>query len=263
VADGRARGTSPATDDTQERLVKDEPVHDPSLEPPAVEEADDATALAADPPVADGVDGTALAADAPVADGADDTAAAAEVGPTDDLPADATGGDAPHSFVPEEVSDPDPRSHEELLAELGEAESRRDEYLDDLRRARAEFENFRRRTLREGGSQREAGKADVATGLLEVLDDLDRTLEAAEASPDESLAKGVSLVADKLVRSLQAVGLEQVARTGVAFDPNVHEAVQQRPAEEPREEPVVAEVLRPGYRLGDRVLRPAMVVVEQ
>jgi molecular chaperone GrpE len=167
------------------------------------------------------------------------------------------------SLAPDEVAQPDPRSPEELLAELGEAESRRDEYLDDLRRARAEFENFRKRTMREGGTQREAGRAEVVTSLLEVLDDLDRTLDAAEGSSDETLAKGVTLVADKLVRSLMAQGLERVADTGVAFDPNVHEAVQQRPSDEPRDEPAVAEVLRPGYRLGDRTLRPAMVVVEQ
>jgi molecular chaperone GrpE len=205
----------------------------------------------------------------------DEVAAAAEVGPTDppsEAPSDGSGspsdevpnlGDAGSSFVPDEVTEPDPRSQDELLAELFEAESRRDEYLDDLRRARAEFENFRKRTMREGGLQRDAGKAELATSLLEVLDDLDRTLEAADASADESLAKGVTLVADKLVRSLRAQGLEQVAETGVPFDPNVHEAVQQRNADEPRDEPVVAEVLRPGYRIGDRVLRAAMVVVEQ
>jgi molecular chaperone GrpE len=209
----------------------------------------------------------------------DEVAAAAEVGPTDpptDPPSDAASdgsgspsdeaashGDASSPFVPDEVTEPDPRSQDELLAELFEAESRRDEYLDDLRRARAEFENFRKRTMREGGLQRDAGKAELATSLLEVLDDLDRTLEAADASADETLAKGVTLVADKLVRSLRAQGLEQVAETGVPFDPNVHEAVQQRSADEPRDEPVVAEVLRPGYRIGDRVLRAAMVVVEQ
>jgi molecular chaperone GrpE len=213
----------------------------------------------------------------------DEVAAAAEVGPTDpptdaanDAANDGSGSpsaeeaheardhhDADSPFVPDEVTEPDPRSQDELLAELFEAESRRDEYLDDLRRARAEFENFRKRTMREGGLQRDAGKAELASSLLEVLDDLDRTLEAADASADETLAKGVTLVADKLVRSLRAQGLEQVAETGVPFDPNVHEAVQQRSADEPRDEPVVAEVLRPGYRIGDRVLRAAMVVVEQ
>jgi molecular chaperone GrpE len=202
----------------------------------------------------------------------DEVAAAAEVGPTEapaaelplddaDVAPDATG-EVP-DLHPDELTTEDPRSKEELLAELAEAESRRDEYLDDLRRARAEFENFRKRTLRESSTQREAGKAEAVGGLLEVLDDLDRTVEAAEGTVDESLGKGITLVAEKLVRSLQALGLERIDRTGVAFDPNVHEAVQQRPSEQGRDEPVVAEVFRPGYALGDRVLRPAMVVVEQ
>lgn len=157
----------------------------------------------------------------------------------------------------------DPRSREELLAALSEAEQSRDDYLDGMQRARAEFENYRRRTMREGASQRDAGKAELAEGLLDVLDDLDRTLEAADASADESLARGVQLVAEKLVGALRAAGLERIDRTGVAFDPNHHEAVQQTEADEPREQPVVAEVLRPGYVLGERVLRAAMVVVEQ
>lgn len=158
---------------------------------------------------------------------------------------------------------PDPRSHQELVAALADAERQRDEYLDDLRRARAEFENFRKRTMREGATQREAGRTDVTEGLLEVLDDLDRTLEAAGQSEDDSLAKGVELVADKLMRALQSSGLQRVDATGVVFDPTEHEAVQQLPADEPRDEPIVAQVLRPGYRLGERVLRAAMVVVEQ
>jgi molecular chaperone GrpE len=214
------------------------------------------------------------ARDRDLAPDADEVAAAAEVGPTDGRPTESRAdgpvddpvtdvADEAPDLHPEEVVTEDPRSKEELLAELAEAESRRDEYLDDLRRARAEFENFRKRTLRESGSQREAGKADAVGGLLEVLDDLDRTVEASDGSADESLAKGVTLVAEKLVRSLQALGLERIDRTGVAFDPNVHEAVQQRPSDEARDEPVVAEVFRPGYRLGDRVLRAAMVVVEQ
>ena len=157
----------------------------------------------------------------------------------------------------------DTRTREELLAALVEAEQQRDDYLDGVQRARAEFENYRRRTMREGASQREAGKAELAEGLLEVLDDLDRTLAAAEASEDEALARGVQLVAEKLVGALRASGLERIDATGVAFDPNLHEAVQQTEADEPRDEPVVAQMLRPGYLLGERVLRAAMVVVEQ
>jgi molecular chaperone GrpE len=157
----------------------------------------------------------------------------------------------------------DPRSAAELRAELSAAEAQRDDYLDDLRRARAEFENFRKRTTRESAGQRDLGRADVASALLEALDDLDRTLEAAEASADEGLAKGVGLVADKLVRTLQGFGLQRIDEVGAPFDPNVHEAVSQQSAEEAIDEPRVAQVFRPGYRLGERVLRPAMVVVEQ
>ncbi len=163
----------------------------------------------------------------------------------------------------EAVAAADPRSKGELLSELTTAEGKRDEYLDDLRRSHAEFENYRRRMMRDGATQREAGKAEVAEALLEVLDDLDRTLEAAAGSPDQDLAKGVDLVASKLVHSLRGVGLSRIDATEVAFDPNEHEAVQQRPADEPRDEATVVEVLRPGYRLGDKVLRAAMVVVEQ
>ena len=179
----------------------------------------------------------------------------------DDAARDAGAQDeAADDGAPEEE---DPRSAEELLVALREAEAQRDEYLDGARRARAEFENYRKRTMREGASQRESGRAEVAEGLLEVLDDLDRTLSAAEGSPDESLARGVSLVAEKLVTNLRAAGLERIDATGVAFDPNRHEAVQQVEAEESREEPVVTQVMRPGYALGEKVLRAAMVVVEQ
>lgn len=157
----------------------------------------------------------------------------------------------------------DPRTRQELLAELVEAESRRDEYLEDVRRARAELDNFRKRTMREGAQQREQGRIDVAGALLDVLDDLDRTVQAAEGSADESLATGVRLVADKLATQLGAVGLQRVDAVGVPFDPNEHEAVQQQPADEPVDHPVVAQVLRPGYRLGQRVIRAAMVVVAQ
>lgn len=156
----------------------------------------------------------------------------------------------------------DPRSREELFAALLDAERQRDEYLDGLQRSRAEFENFRRRTVREAAGAREAGRGDVASALLDVLDDLDRTLGAADGSSDEALAKGVSLVAEKLHRSLGGQGLVRIAETGVAFDPEVHEAVQQVPAEDGAAAvTTVVSVLRPGYRFGDRVLRAAMVVV--
>jgi molecular chaperone GrpE len=223
----------------------------------------------------DAVGDVAAAEDAVVTDdaGAEASAAAAEAahaanpGDTTDTseaevsdPETDQGGDV---LDLEALADADPRSKAELLGELVVAEDKRDEYLDDLRRSHADFENYRRRILREGAAQRDAGKADVAGPLLEVLDDLDRTLAAADGSADQDLAKGVALVASKFTTTLTKVGLERVEATGVPFDPNVHEAVQQQPADEPTDEPVVVQVLRPGYRLGQRTLRPAMVVVEQ
>lgn len=162
----------------------------------------------------------------------------------------------------EALADSDPRSKGELLAELMAAEAKRDEYLDDLRRSHADFENYRRRVMRDGALQRAAGKAEVASALLEVLDDLDRTLVAAEGSPDPDLHTGVRLVASKLVDGLRQLGLERIDATGVAFAPEVHEAVQQQPGDGIDGEPMVVTVLRPGYRMDDRVLRAAMVAVQ-
>lgn len=216
-------------------------------------------------------------------DGAASAAPSAPVAPADDgvtpregePAADRPGGEAPEASTPpatdaaapegpdaDEASAPvDERSPQELRAALAAAEAQRDEYLDDLRRARAEFENFRRRTAREAAATRELGRADVAAALLDVLDDLDRTVDAADGSSDETLAKGVDLVADKLRRALEGQGVQRVDATGVPFDPEVHEAVQQVEADEPSEDPSVHTILRPGYRLGDRTLRAAMVVV--
>jgi molecular chaperone GrpE len=210
----------------------------------------------------------AVATDVPADPAAEDELAAAVVGafPSEDA---AAGGDASaaaeddgtvHTEL-QEIED-DPRTRWELLTAAHEAERQRDEYLDDLRRARAEFENFRRRTGRESATAREAGKADVAMALLDVLDDLDRTVEAADGSTDETLAKGVSLVAEKLVTTLRGLGLERLEPTGASFDPALHEAVQQVPADGDGDEATVERTLRPGYRVGQRVLRPAMVVVK-
>jgi len=181
---------------------------------------------------------------------------------TSDGPAGDGDGQEGAAIDIEALADSDPRTKAELLAELLAAEAKRDEYLDDLRRSHADFENYRRRVMRDGALQRSSGKADVAGALLEVLDDLDRTVHAAEGSPDEDLATGVRLVATKLLDALRQQGLERIDEVGVAFDPGVHEAVQQQPGDGIDGEPKVVTVLRPGYRMDDRVLRAAMVAVE-
>ncbi|MDQ3931378.1 MAG: nucleotide exchange factor GrpE [Actinomycetota bacterium] len=156
----------------------------------------------------------------------------------------------------------DARSREELLAALQAAEAARDEYLEDLRRTQAEFQNFRKRTMREGALQREQGTIDVLSRLIDVVDDFElAVLAAASASEVGSLRKGVEMVYGKFVEALQAFGLEKIGQEGVPFDPQRHDAVQHVQDGEERGEPVVAEVLRPGYLVGGRVLRPAMVKV--
>lgn len=157
----------------------------------------------------------------------------------------------------------DGRTSGQLLEALEEAQSDRDGYLDALQRSRAEFDNFRRRSAREAAGARAAGVGDLAIRLLDVLDDLDRTVKVAETSDDEGLAAGITAVRRKLVDTLLAAGVERVEDEGVPFDATRHEAVQKIDAEEDLDEPEVAQVLRPGYVHGARVLRPAMVSVRQ
>ena len=163
----------------------------------------------------------------------------------------------------------DPRSRVEMIAEIDAVEAQRDEYLDDLRRAHADFENYRKRVARDGAVQREQGRADVVAALLDVLDDLDRVVAAgggldvdAVGSDVAAVASGVRVVAEKAQHALATFGVERVDAVGVPFDPTVHDAVQQVEVEDVGE-PTVHEVLRPGYRIADRVVRPAMVVVAQ
>ncbi len=145
---------------------------------------------------------------------------------------------------------------------VAEAQRERDEYLDHLRRERAEFENFRKRANRERMDALDRGAQQVVASLLGVMDNFGFALNAARsADADNQLAKGVEMVHAELVNVLQSAGLEEIAGVGAPFDPLHHEAMMQVEASEPVDEPVVVEVLRPGYRFKGRVLRPASVKV--
>lgn len=171
------------------------------------------------------------------------------------LRAEADDGAAEHPVE-------DERSQEDLVAALKAAEAVRDEYLEDLRRTQAEFQNFRKRTMREGVLQREQGMIEVLSRLIDVVDDFELAVLAADSAREVgSLRKGIEMVYGKFVEVLQSFGLEKIGQEGVPFDPQQHDAVQRVEDGEERGEPVVAEVLRPGYLVGGRVLRPAMVKV--
>ncbi len=149
---------------------------------------------------------------------------------------------------------------EELLARFQDAERKREEVLDDLRRVAADFDNYRKRVAREQAQLFARAGERLVAKLLPVLDDLERALEAAAQHEEAKLEEGVRLVHRELVEALAREGLVEVETDG-QFDPHVHEALVSQPSEQ--EDGSVIEVLQKGYRLGDRVLRPARVVVSQ
>jgi len=149
----------------------------------------------------------------------------------------------------------DAREVEERLAV---AEAKAQEHLDDLKRLAAEFENYKKRTAREQASLSTRATEHLVKELLPIVDDLERALEAAEEHEEVKLEEGVRLVHRQLASALEREGLAEIETDG-KFDPHVHEALLSQPSE--AEEGSVIEVLQKGYRLGDRVLRPARVVV--
>ena len=162
-------------------------------------------------------------------------------------------------------AEPEDRAAEEaapsdsLESQLAEAEAKRDEYLADLQRLAADFDNYRKRVLRDQAQLVARAHEGLVRELLPVLDDLERALGAAEVHDEATVVEGVRLVQRALADQLAREGLEEIVAEG-AFDPHVHEALLSQPGEgvEPG---TVLQVVQKGYRLGDRVLRPARVVI--
>lgn len=179
-------------------------------------------------------------------------------------PADA---EAPAVDDTDAAEQPDeaPSPEEQIAALEGELE----ELNDRLLRQAAEFQNFRRRMQRENQKFYRSGKKDVILPLLEVLDDFERSLEAAEQLQEQedveaaydSLKSGVEMVFQKFLDALKGVGVEPIEAEGAPFDENEHEAMMQQPAPDDVEEGTVLQELRRGYRLDDQVLRHSRVIV--
>jgi len=177
--------------------------------------------------------------------------------------------EAPEAREPEAVPDeeqplaePDHEAQlEHDLEELAVKAEKADEYLQLAQRTKADFENYRKRAAREVASAQERGMVKLALELLPVVDDLDRALKATDGDgQNDTLVSGVKLVHAGVLAALARCGIEPFSPDGEPFDPQVHEAVAQQPAEG-AEPGTVAEVYQRGYRLGDSVLRPARVVV--
>ncbi|HEU4450090.1 MAG TPA: nucleotide exchange factor GrpE [Gaiellaceae bacterium] len=152
------------------------------------------------------------------------------------------------------------RAIAELEERLARLEAERDEYLADAKRVAADFDNYRKRTARDQESLVARAHERLVKELLPVLDDLERALEAAEKHEEAKLEDGVRLVHRELEAALAKEGLEEIETDG-AFDPHVHEALLSQPSEE--DDGAILQVIQKGYRLGDRVLRPARVVISQ
>jgi len=150
-----------------------------------------------------------------------------------------------------------PQLEEKLVA----LEAERDEYLNDLKRVAADFDNYRKRVARDQEALVARAHERLVKGLLPVLDDLDRALGAAEEHEEATLEDGVRLVHRALADLLAREGLAEIETDGL-FDPHVHETLAAQPGDG-AESGAVLQVLQKGYRLGDHVLRPARVIVAE
>ncbi|HWC26244.1 MAG TPA: nucleotide exchange factor GrpE [Solirubrobacteraceae bacterium] len=195
---------------------------------------------------------------APARAGADGAASAASAsGEEQPAPPAADGeAEAPAAAAPTEPGGE--LDAAELRARAGKA----DEYLALAQRTQADFENYRKRMARDVRAAEARGMGRLAKELLPALDNLDRAIAAVDASEDQDhhLTQGIRLVQSELASALARSGIEGYARKGERFDPAEHEAVAQMPVEG-AEPGTIVEVLQPGYRLNDFVLRPARVVV--
>jgi len=146
-------------------------------------------------------------------------------------------------------------------AKLAAVARERDEYLDHLRRLKAEFDNYRKRVQRDNEELRLRAAETVVESLLPVMDNLSRALEAGDKHGEGQVLAGLGLVGDQLRGTLAGHGLEEIAvEPGTSFDPEYHEAIMAQ-ASTDHPEGTVTQVLERGYLLHGKLLRPAKVIV--
>lgn len=188
----------------------------------------------------------------------DETTAPAETleeGPANDDMEPASESDIPDAVI----SDADDSGEAQEDPALAALRSERDTLQDQLLRARAEFDNYRRRVARENEQLRKTAAQGLMRDLLPIVDNMERALSHVE-DKTSSLALGVEMILKQFAGVLSTQGLEPIPAKGEPFDPNVHEALTHQPSVEYPADTVMEEFQR-GYRLGDFVLRPTQVVV--
>ncbi|MGO9820616.1 MAG: nucleotide exchange factor GrpE [Solirubrobacteraceae bacterium] len=180
----------------------------------------------------------------------------------------APGEDVTPELIDEESPAPGPPEGDEPEPEAIDVDalvakaSKADEYLDLAQRTRAEFENYRRRSVKEAAAAQERGAAKLALELLPAIDNLDRALAhaAGDENGDATFVAGIKHVQSDVLAALKRAGIEPYSPEGERFDPQFHEAVAQQPFEG-AEPGTVVEVYQRGYRQGESILRPARVIV--
>jgi molecular chaperone GrpE len=161
----------------------------------------------------------------------------------------------------EEIQAEEAVTIDSLQAKLAEAEQKAEENYQKYLRAQADFDNFRKRSRKEKEDQAKYASLGLVEQLLPALDNFERAIAASKGTQDaESLAKGVDMVLRQLEQALTSEGVEAITTVGEVFDPTFHQAVMQVESEE-YESGTVVEELQKGYKLKDRVIRPAMVKV--
>lgn len=162
----------------------------------------------------------------------------------------------------EDSNDSSGTSEEESLEEqVKRLQTEAEEYLDGWQRARAEFANFKKRTQLESEHARERIAGEIITHFLGVNDDIERALSRTPETDDfQEWTLGIELIHQKLQALFDAEGVVLIDAEGERFDPNFHEAVSFEESDD-HEEGLIIDITQPGYKMGERVLRPAMVRV--
>lgn len=146
--------------------------------------------------------------------------------------------------------------------EITKLQQEKDELYERLLRLQAEFDNFKKRSVKEREAERKYKAMDLASELLPAIDNFERALQVEETEANKGLLEGISMVYRQLLDGLKSQGVEVIEAVGKEFDPNVHQAVMQV-EDENAESNVVVEELQKGYMIKDRVIRPAMVKVNK
>ncbi|MEW9675816.1 nucleotide exchange factor GrpE [Lentibacillus sp. L22] len=162
----------------------------------------------------------------------------------------------------EQTLDSDESVMESLKEEIASLKQEKEDMYQRVLRSQAEFENFKKRTQKEREKDRKYKAQDLVSELLPALDNFERALNEEVTEANKSFVEGIEMVYNQLKDALKSQGVEEIEAVGKPFDPNVHHAVMQ--IEDPElEAGSVVEELQKGYMLKDRVIRPAMVKVNQ